>query len=97
MVIDMKSKKLIPGDYVLATKYSDGDPHDQWCVGFFKETSDGRHIVVDESGIAFRPSGFRRCEAISAEEGELILSENTMNSLPPLSCGGIWSLIGREL
>ena len=31
----MKSKKLNKGDYVLATKYSDGDSKDAFAVGFF--------------------------------------------------------------
>jgi len=28
-------KKIKKGDYVLATKYSDGDPKDHFAVGFF--------------------------------------------------------------
>lgn len=26
---------LNSGDYALATKWSDADPKDHWCVGFF--------------------------------------------------------------
>ena len=49
---------LKKGDYVLATKFSDGNPADNWCVGFYdrKETfgstnhPDVRHFVVDGDG-----------------------------------------------
>lgn len=65
------------GDYVLATKYSDGDPEDQWCVGFFKGMllkPDGyRYEVVDSEGKLFRGNGFRRCEKIEAKRGAWML------------------------
>ena len=28
--------RIADGEYVLATKYSDGDPGDEWAVGFLK-------------------------------------------------------------
>jgi hypothetical protein len=28
--------KLNKGDYVVATKYGDGDPKDQFCIGFIE-------------------------------------------------------------
>ncbi len=31
---------LCVGDYVLATKYHDGNPQDHWCVGFYHSTLD---------------------------------------------------------
>ena len=62
------------GDYVLATKWSDGDPCDHFCVGFFSGKDRDRYKVVDADGNLFRANGFRRCEAITQEEGELILS-----------------------
>ena len=34
-------KPLVRGDYVLATKYADGDPRDHFCVGFLRETLAG--------------------------------------------------------
>ena len=62
------------GDYVLATKWSDGDPCDHFCVGFFSGKDRDRYKVVDADGNLFRANGFRRCETITQEEGELILS-----------------------
>lgn len=62
------------GDYVLATKWSDGDPHDQWCVGFYDFTEKGRHFVTDADGQQFRANGFRRVQKISQARGQFILS-----------------------
>ena len=68
--------ELKKGDYVLATKWSDGSPFDQWCIGFYDgASSDGkRHYVKDEKGYQLRFNGFRRCEKISKKRGEFILS-----------------------
>lgn len=70
-------KALVKGDYVLATKYRDGDPQDHWCVGYFKETYDHfgqqRHIIVDKEGAPFRANGFRRAKKISTERGNWIV------------------------
>ena len=73
------STRLTAGDYVLATKYRDGDPLDHWCVGFYKEAylhceTDQRHIVVDNNGKSFRGNGFRRVKKISKERGTWILA-----------------------
>jgi len=66
------------GDYVLATKYSDGDPGDHWCVGFYDRVLDNvggveRHMVTDDKGNQFRGNGFRRVAKISAERGAYLL------------------------
>lgn len=63
---------LNQGDYVLATKWSDGDPADPWAVGFLSETIEERYIVVDSQGKSFRSEGFRRARKISAERGKWI-------------------------
>jgi hypothetical protein len=69
--------KLKKGDYVLATKYTDGDPREHWCVGFFDSKMDykvrPRYNVVDDNGNPFRYNGFRRCIRISAEVGNKLL------------------------
>lgn len=66
-------KKVKIGDYVLATKWSDGDPGDHFAVGFFKEyTWHNRYMVVDIDGIPFRGNGFRRVEKISEKIGKII-------------------------
>ena len=63
------------GDYVLATKYSDGDPADHWCVGFYIGPGlHGRQFVGDENGgpgpNGFRFSGFRCVDFIDKALGE---------------------------
>lgn len=62
--------KLKKGDYVLATKWSDGSPFDQWCIGVY----DGCNYIKDANGGQYRIFGFKRCEKISKQRGEFILS-----------------------
>jgi hypothetical protein len=61
------------GDYVLATKYRDGDPVDQFCIGVYAGSFDHfgetRHLVVDADGNQFRRNGFRRVAKVSAKRG----------------------------
>lgn len=71
---------LTKGDYVLATKYSDGDPMDHWCVGFYDGVTaphynPPRFDVVDSNGRNFRGNGFRRIEKITEAEGRHMLSK----------------------
>lgn len=65
------------GDYVLATKYEDGDPGDHFAVGYLKEIIDHygqrRYIVVDNDGNRYRYNGFRRCEKITDELGRWLI------------------------
>jgi len=74
------TNQLKQGDYVLATKYGDGDPTDHFCVGMFdkilidnngKQTD--RYLVLDGQGKSFRAGGFRRCEQISRYIGDTIV------------------------
>lgn len=69
----MSRKPPVHGDYVLATKYSDGDPGDQFAVGFYDRSfyhfGQERHLVVDNDGNQFRANGFRRVDRISHERG----------------------------
>ena len=66
------------GDYVLATKYSDGGPHDHWFVGFYKgkwnKGSSIRHDIVDNNGKMPRNNGFRRVKKITREQGDAIIA-----------------------
>ena len=75
MVFDCEGfmKELVRGDYVLATKWNDGDVHDNFVVGFYDGKDGDRYYVVDVYGNQFRQSGFRRCERVSEEVGELIV------------------------
>ena len=65
------------GDYVLATKYRDGDPKDHWVVGFFSgvlpKATGNRYMVADADGKEFRGNGFRRIQKISAQRGKWLL------------------------
>jgi hypothetical protein len=66
------------GDYVLATKYDDGDPGDGYAVGFYDRQLDyvsgvTRHLVVDGEGKQFRGNGFRRVELIHETEGRWLI------------------------
>jgi len=66
--------ELKKGDYVLATKWSDGDPRDHWCIGYYTHTDDrGRYYVIDGNGKQFRGNGFRRIKKIKEEQGKLLL------------------------
>jgi hypothetical protein len=64
---------LNKGDYVLATKYRDGDPADHFCIGYHDRTFDhfghDFHLVVDADGNQFRYNGFRRIALISSRRG----------------------------
>ena len=80
--------KLQNGDYVLATKYHDGDPCDHFAVGFYNGSfREDRHDVVDSVGNSFRGNGFRRVEQITEEEGAWILG-NVLGDVPGPS---VWS------
>lgn len=74
---ESKLNALLAGDYVLATKWSDGDPQDHWCVGFFKAMSGDRFDIVDDNGDLFRGNGFRRCKKISKRRGDFLLSKKS--------------------
>lgn len=68
------------GDYVLATKYNDGDPQDQWCVGFWAGHTPHkprRHVVVDNLGAPFRGNGFRSASKITMTQGAYIMEHKS--------------------
>lgn len=63
------------GDYVLATKWADGDPCDHFVVGFVAGyTRHGRFLIVDNDGRNQRANGFRRAERITADEGRQLVA-----------------------
>ena len=61
------------GDYVLATKYDDGDPRDHFVIGFYDREENGRHYIKDSNGNQMRGNGFRRVERVTSEVGVWIL------------------------
>lgn len=68
-------KQLQKGDYVVATKYADGDPKDHFCVGFFDSmTWHNRYNIVTNEGELFRHNGFRRAKKIREDVGAKIVA-----------------------
>lgn len=61
------------GDYVIATKYSDGSCKDQWCIGYFDRYENKRYYVINSEGNQFRSNGFRRCEVIEPSIAKFII------------------------
>lgn len=61
--------ELKDGDYVVATKWSNGDPGDQYAIGFFAGMLGDRYLVRDADGKLFRANGFRRIKKISHARG----------------------------
>lgn len=65
------------GDYVLATKWSDGDPKDPWAIGVVSyvggkaEKGTLRYYMVP--GVGVYNTGYRKCQVITPEQGKWIL------------------------
>lgn len=79
-VDDLASSRVCPvadaalkvDEYVLATKYSDADPHDPWFVGYLDQ------IITDKKGtyVTFAATGmkaFNHVVRLTGEEGGAIL------------------------
>jgi len=87
-------EKINIGDYVLATKWSDGGPLDHWVVGFYNGKIDNygdkypRFDVVDAEKKQFRGNGFRRIKRISKKRGGSLLANKSY-----IGCFGksLWS------
>jgi len=66
--------QLKKGDYVVATKWQDGDPGDHFCIGiydgFYDHYGETRHLIVDRNGNNFRKNGFRRVARVGVRRGE---------------------------
>ena len=88
---------LQKGDYVLATKWHDGDSRDQWCCGFFEGMTgrdNQRYDVVDSEGRLFRNNGFRRCEKIHPAIGKYLIEKSQYISAIKLP---LWEYIASEI
>jgi hypothetical protein len=64
------------GDYVLATKWQDGNSKDHWHVGYFSKEDQGRYFVNDSNGKCVRPSGFRKCQKIHPAIGAYLIENS---------------------
>ena len=71
------SEELIDGDYVLATKWNDGDSRDHWFVGYFIKKEGDRYFVGDKDGNLARFNGFRKCKKIHPAIGAYLV-KNTL-------------------
>jgi hypothetical protein len=93
------------GDYVLATKYSDGDPGDPWALGFYAGELDmgndqceikvaRRHLVNDSSGKSIRPNGYRRVARIRKDVGAWLLNvaSKQLEASPPGTVN-LWTML----
>lgn len=70
-----KKTKLKIGDYVLATKWPDGDPRDPFAVSFFTGTFNNRYLVEwDDPTRGKCNLVARRIAKITQEEGDYIVS-----------------------
>lgn len=84
--------KFNKGDYVVATKWYDGDPKDQFCVGFFDRMYGNRYLVVDADNQQFRANGFRRIRRVRQDVGRKLV-DNIKN----IEDGGksVWSWVRK--
>lgn len=81
------------GDYVLATKWSDGDPGDHWGVGFYDRFEGRRHYVKDGNGRQIRANGFRRVGKITHEVGRWLLSAADALEASPPGTVNLWAML----
>ena len=81
------------GDYVLATKFNDGEIGDHYCVGYLSgmlpRISRDRYDVVDSYGNLFRGNGFRCCIKISESQGKWFVDKMNKD-VGSLSGQSIW-------
>jgi hypothetical protein len=93
------------GDYVLATKYSDGDPGDPWALGFYAGELDmgndrcdirvaSRYMVKDSEGNNIRGNGYRRVARIRKDVGHWLLkvAAKQMEQSPPGTVN-LWTML----
>lgn len=100
MQTDDQGRPLSKGDYVLATKYEDGDPGDAWAVGFYSEPGPPsldrpRYRVTHADGsIIYGPNGFRRIRrGLRADVGAwLIKNADALQRSPPGSIN-LWTML----
>lgn len=71
------NRPLEVGDYVLASKYRDGDPNDPWFVGFIKQIirceDYDKYKIADEDGNLLYSSMLARAERIGKANGHQLV------------------------
>lgn len=90
-----------PGDYVLATKFSDGDPADPWCVGYFIGSENGRYFVGDSTNgpgpRGYRYNGFRHVDLIDEELGAWLVHNATELEKVPAGSINLREICARRM
>lgn len=93
----MTTRTPVIGDYVLATKYHDGDPGDPWALGFYNGVAFGdRHMVLDSNGRPIRAGGFRRVGLITVEFGTWLWSARFILEQSPPCAVNLWGMLGER-
>lgn len=100
MQYDDQGKPLTRGDYVLATKYDDGDPGDPWAVGFYLEpgppsVDKPRYRVGHADGtIIYGPNGFRRIRSGLREDvGHWLMQNSKALERSPPGTVNLWTML----
>lgn len=83
--------------YVLATKFSDGDPADAWCVGYYlRKRPCDRHAVGNADGgtgpHGFRFSGYAHIGRIDKELGNWLMANCAALEKAPAGTVNLWKL-----
>lgn len=92
------SEPLAPkiGDYVLATKYRDGDPGDPWALGFYAGVAFGdRHLVKDSNGDQIRAGGYQRVGRLTPEIGNWLYANRVLLEQAPSKIN-LWGMYDWE-
>lgn len=103
MQTDDQGKPLTKGDYVLATKYADGDPGDPWAVAFYLEPGPDaldkpRYRVSHADGtLIYGPNGFRRCRrGLRADVGDWLLKNAKSLEASPPGTVNLWNMLTAQ-
>lgn len=103
---DEQKAPLKRGDYVLVTKYSDGDPGDDWGLGYLDRVEflhpAGRIFATykndDGREKQLRANGFRAVARVSPEMGRWLLENAKILEAAPNVIEGqgisLWGMLG---
>ncbi len=86
------------GEYVFATKYSDGHAGDPWGAGFYKGQDGRRHLITHSDGSLIRPGGYGKVSPITHAQGKSILEsgDDLERYFPEVSMWAVLDAIRKE-